>query len=174
MSLATLKAQGNTESFYKYLDENKDNFKDKKVDGYYHTDVVADAYTKGFTNGKEIGENTVIEDYSKQFIEKFVRKSTQIYLDTHKLIDLLSKEKFKIHSFYINAFSECPKVIIAIDEDLMLNDDFINLAYRKIFELQKDFSADYNTTLDMSLSCSENLDTDLLSADGFEYQETIL
>ncbi|MCD8453422.1 hypothetical protein [Tenacibaculum finnmarkense] len=173
MGLATLKKQGNTESFYKYLEENKDNFKDKKVDGYYHTDVIADAYTKGFNNGKEIAKTNVIEDYNKQFIEKFVRKSTQIYLDTHKLIDLLHKEKFKINSFYINAFSEYPKVIIAIEEELMLNDEFINLAYRKIFELQKDFKNDYNTTLEMSLSCSENLDTDLLSADGFQYQETI-
>ena len=85
MSLATIKEHGNTESFHKYLDENKDNFKDKKVDGYYHANIVADAYSKGFTTGKTIGKNAVIEDYNNQLIEKFVRKSTQIYLDTHKL-----------------------------------------------------------------------------------------
>jgi hypothetical protein len=56
----------------------------------------------------------------------------------------------------------------------MLDDEFINIAYKKIFELQKDFRNDYDTTLEMSLSCSENLDLELLSADGFQYQETIV
>lgn len=172
MSLAKLKEQGNKESFYNYLEKNKDNFRETKIDGYFDANVVADAYTEGIAVGEVKGKETFIKEQTEKMVDKLVRKSTQVYLDTHKLIDTLKKGGYQINSFFINAFSNTPKVIVTIEEELMLNDDFIKAAYTKIFELQKDFKEDYNTSIDISLSCHDNLDKDLLSSDGFKYEES--
>ena len=56
-------------------------------------------------------------------------------------------------------------------KELMVNDDFIEKAYSKIFENKIICSKLFPDSLDMGLVSSNNLDCQLLEDDGFGYTE---
>lgn len=160
-----------SELFHKYINKYKDEVESDKVDGYYPANVVADAYSQGFKDGKNKGEKNFIDRLVKLEKEKFTQKANQIYILSQNIIDFLKKNKYKIDSLHISLDINSPKVILAVDSTLMLNDDFIELCYKKIFENKSIFLQLFDENLDIGIVSSENLNKKLLKQTGFGYKE---
>ncbi|MBL0911755.1 MAG: hypothetical protein IBJ09_05230 [Bacteroidia bacterium] len=158
--------------FIDYLNTHAENVKTSKVnDLYYHVNVVADAYTRGFTDGKEAAKQDVIDVIMQKAREQFFEKANQVYLSAKATVNHLAEKNYKVEKIYIKVFHKSPKVIISVKSDLLLDDEFVEFAYPKIHEVQCSFHSLFQNTLDLSLIDTEGLDEELLSKDGFDYSE---
>jgi hypothetical protein len=164
---------GSTESFYKYLTEHKGQVVRESRTGYYHVDVVADAYHQGFKDGKESGKKDYLEEINKNRLDKFVQRATQVYLLTKNVVSYLEQHKFPVVSIYLDILANCPRVIISVSNNQLNNDEFVELAYTKLFEMKRIFCNLFDSNLDMGLISCENLNTELLIKDGFGYLENL-
>lgn len=160
--------------FNSYLESHQGYAKNEKVsDLYYHVNVVAEAYDKGLSDGKNIGRQEFVEKIMKSSAERFTEKANQVYILTKNMVNFLGTNNYKVDSFHINIFHTNPKVIFAVNNEILLDDKFVELAYTKIHEFKCTFKKIFESTLDMGLIDGENLDLELLSQDGFEYSEGI-
>jgi hypothetical protein len=160
--------------FNAYLEEHASEAKSTKLnDSYYHVDVVADAYSRGYIDGKKYSTDEFMDDFIEKVWEKFVEKANKVYLSAKSLTDAFSSKKYTVGKIYINIFHRNPRVIVSVDESVLLDDTFVTFAYPKIHEIQKSFYALSKCTLDISLIGSDDIDEDLLKQDGFEYSEKI-
>ena len=78
---------------------------------------------------------------------------------------------YTVEKIYLNVFHYSPKVIVSINDNLLLNDDFVEFAYSKIHDIQCSFHTLFQSTLDISLISPTDLEEKLLMQDGFEYSE---
>jgi hypothetical protein len=109
----------------------------------------------------------------KTTLDKFIRRATQVYLLTKNVVEFLNRQKYKVDSIYLDILAKCPRVVIAVDDSFLVNDEFVKLSYSKIFEMKRIFSELFDSNLDMGFTASSNLSTDLLKADGFGYSENL-
>lgn len=174
MSAKTKNITG-TEQFQSYLRKHNDDVRSTAANNYYPANVVAEAFSEGFTagekSGKQAGKEEIIAKLVKNRVEELTQKATQVYILTSRVINHIKKNGNKVHSFHLNIFHENPKVILAINNELLLNDEFIEDTYSKIFEIKRIFDEIFNVDLDMGLIGSNDLDLELLSEDGYEYSE---
>ena len=174
MSIKTVNMTG-TEQFQSYLRKHNDDVRNTAVNNYYPANVVAEAFSEGFTVGEKLGKQTrkeeIIAKLVKNRIDELTQKATQVYILTSRVVNHIKKNGNKVHSFHLNIFDENPKVILAIHNELLLNDEFVKDTYSKIFEIKRIFDEIFNVDLDMGLIGSDNLDLELLSEDGYEYSE---
>lgn len=161
----------NSDLFHKYLDTCKGEVKSKSSEGYYHVNVVAEAYSKGFTDGKQSGQSEFMELLISNEIEKFTQKANQIYILSKNVISLLKENKFDVSGLYINLSPNRPSVILSVSNEFLNDDNFVEIAYSKVFENKKIFTKLFNEPLDIGFLSNENLDEDLLKEDGFGYIE---
>lgn len=164
-----------TEQFQSYLKRHNADVRSTAVNNYYHVDVVAEAFTEGFSagekSGKQSGKDEIISKLVKNRVEELTQKANQVYILTSRVVNHIQKNGNKVHSFHLNIFHENPKAILAINNELLLDDSFIEDTYSKIFEIKRIFDAIFNVDLDMGLIGSNDLDLELLSEDGYEYSE---
>ena len=165
--------KGGTDTFAAYLSQYKDQVKPNSIDGYYHVDIVAEAYNQGFQDGEKSGKKDFLEDIMRNRIETFTQKANQVYILAQNLISFLQKNNFIAIAFYINLQPDCPKVIIAVPGEQLLNDGFVVTTYSRIHEMKKIFSELFNQSLDMGLMSADELDAELLKEDGFGYSEKV-
>jgi hypothetical protein len=153
--------------FQQYLDKYQGEIRDKGSDSYYHINCVAEAYNQGFEDGKKSSKKDFIEDLINKEIEAFLLKANHIYLLSKSIIKL-----FNANSLHINiSFNRC-SAIIAVNDESLNNDDFINAIYGEIFEAKKVYAETFNDEyLDLGVVSSENLDIAILEQDGFNYKE---
>jgi len=163
----------NLELFQSYLFKHKDDVRSTAAKNYYHVDVVAEAFSEGFSAGEKSGEKEFVTKLIKNRVDELTQKATQVYILTNRVITHIKSDGHKVDSFYINIFHENPKVIVAVENDLLLNDDFIESSYSKIFEIKRIFDDLFHVDLDMGLMGSSDIDLELLSDDGYEYSENI-
>lgn len=161
----------NSDLFYQYLDTCKGEVKSRSTEGYYHVDVVADAYNKGFTDGKKSGRSEFLQMIVSNEIEKFSQKANQIYILSKNVIAFLENKEFKIAGLYINLTPKRPSVIISVPNEFLNDDLFVESAYTKVHENKNIFSKLFNEPLDIGFISSDNLDENLLKEDGFGYTE---
>lgn len=160
--------------FNNYLEFQSADAKTSKInDLYYHVNVVADAYTQGYSDGKQSAKKEVMDLIMQKSKEKFIEKANQVYLSAKALVNHLSAKEYKVERIYINIFHKSPKVIVALNNDLLLNDEFVEFAYTKIHEMQCSFHSLFQNTLDLSLIGTTDLDDELLAKDGFDYSENL-
>jgi len=172
--MTTIDKKGGTDSFYIYLNRFKTEARFEKAKEFYHVDVVADAYKQGFTDGENSGKKEFIETMLTKSAEKFTAKANQVYILTNLTISYLASNGYNVNSFFINLFHVNPKVIIAVENDSLLNDDFIELAYTKVFEMKEVFSNLFGNTLDMGIVGNNELDIQALAEDGYDYSEDLV
>lgn len=157
-----------------YLESYSGDAKTSKIsDLYYHVNVVADAYSRGYSDGEKSAKKEVMEMIMLKAKENFIEKANQVYLSSKALVNHFSANNYKAIKIYINIFHRSPKVIISLDEDLLLNDDFVVFSYTKIHEIQSSFHSLFQNTLDLSLISTTDLDENLLAKDGFDYSEEV-
>ncbi|MER2996144.1 hypothetical protein [Pontibacter populi] len=173
MSATSLKKSG-TDQFHNYLVQYKDHVREQGSDGYYHVDVVAEAYNQGFSDGEKSGKKDFLDQIVKGRVERFTQKANQIYILTQRVVSFLNDHKYKVHSFHINLSTKCQKVIVSVDNDLLLNDEFVEKSYTKVFEMKRIFTELFEEEyLDMSLMGSNELDLQALEENGFGYYEIL-
>ncbi|MCF8298015.1 MAG: hypothetical protein K9J13_10760 [Saprospiraceae bacterium] len=160
-----------SESFYKYLDNCKDHVKSKSSEGYYPVNVVAEAYSQGFSDGEKSGQKEFIERIIANEIEKFTQKANQIYILSQNVISYLKEEGYNSISLHINLQPNRPSVILSVPDDILINDDFVDKAYTKIHENRNIFLKLFNEQLDIGIIGNNNLNKKLLLEDGFGYTE---
>lgn len=160
-----------TDKFYSYINEYKNEAIPESSEGYYPFNVVADAYTQGFSDGKKSGKNDFIAELIKKRSELFSQKANQVYILAQNVIAFLKENDFTILSMHINLNQSCPRVILSVSSDTLNNDDFVEKAYGKIFENKQIFSKLFPEMLDIGIVANDNLDTELLLEDGFGYSE---
>lgn len=161
----------NSDLFYKYLDTCKGEVKSRSTEGYYHVNVVAEAYSKGFSDGKKSGKSEYLKLIVSNEIEKFTQKANQIYILSKNIISFLKERKFDVSGLYINLSPSRPSVIISVTNEFLNEDAFVESAYSKVYENKNIFTKLFNEPLDIGLLSSDNLDEDLLKEDGFGYVE---
>lgn len=166
-------ANGGSDTFVKYLRTVKDQVRKDSSDGYYHVNIVADAYSQGYTDGQQSGKKDFVAQILKDRIERFTQKANQVYILTSRLISHLNDEKYEVISFHIDPNLTCPRSLIVVETDVLNNDSFVEIAYSKIFSLKKVFNELFQDNLDMSIVGNENIEYDLLKKDGFGYTEVI-
>jgi len=160
------------DSFNDYLIAHSVEAKKTKVNElYYHIDVVIDAYAKGYNDGEKSAKKEITDLIINKAKEKFIEKANQVYLSTKSLVDIFSKNSYDVNKIYLNVFHHSPKVILAVEDDLLLEDTFVEFAYSKIHDIQCSFHTLFQSTLDISLITPTDLEEDLLIQDGFEYSE---
>jgi hypothetical protein len=135
--------------------------------------VVADAYSRGYSDGEKSAKKEVMDMIMQKAKERFVEKANQVYLSSKALVSHLSANEYSVNKIYINIFHKSPKVIVSLNESLLLNDEFVEFAYTKIHEMQCSFHSLFQNTLDLSLISTTDLDEELLAKDGFDYSEEI-
>lgn len=169
--IMSTKAKSGTDKFNSYLLKYKDDAIPESMEGYYHADVVAEAYSQGFSDGKLSGKQDFIAELIKKQREVFSQKANQVYILSHNVISFLKTHNFPISSMHINLNHNCPRVILSVPSETLNNDEFVEKAYRKIFENKQIFSQLFPEILDLGLVASDNLDIELLKEDGFGYSE---
>lgn len=158
--------------FNHYLEFHSADAKTSKIsDLYYHVNVVADAYSRGYTDGEKSAKKEVMDLIMQKAKENFIEKANQVYLSAKAMVNHLGAKEYKVEKIYINIFHKSPKVIVAIEDDMLLNDEFVVFAYSKIHEMQCSFHSLFQSTLDLSLVSTTDLDEELLAKDGFDYSE---
>lgn len=166
--------QSGMSDFNAYLGRHASEAKATRLnDSYFHVNVVADAYNQGYIDGKKCSTDEFMDEFMEKMWEKFVEKANKVYLSAKSLTDAFSSKKYPVEKIYINIFHKNPRVIVSVDESLLLDDDFVTFAYPKIHEIQKSFYSLSKSTLDLSLVGTDGLDEELLKQDGFEYSEKI-
>lgn len=169
MSTSTIPA--NSDLFLEYLNTCKGEVKSKSQEGYYHVDVVADAYNQGFNDGEKQAKEDFMNKMIAKEIEKFSQKANQIYILSKVVIDCLEKNHFEPDGLHINLKMNKPSVIISVKNELLNNDDFVNLAYEKAFENKDIYLKLFGETLDIGFVASNDLQINILKEDGFGYSE---
>lgn len=164
-------APSNSDLFYEYLDTCKGEVKSKSTEGYYHVDIVAEAYSKGFSDGKQSGQIEFMDLIISKEIEKFTQKANQIYILSKNTISYLEKNEFKLSGLYINLTPTRPGVIISVSDKYLNDDAFVEMAYAKIFENKNIFNKLFDSPFDIGLLSSDSLNEELLKADGYGYIE---
>ena len=160
-----------SDKFYNYLQKHKNEMREQSLEGYYHADVVADAYKQGFSDGKKSRDRDIISKIVSKEIERFAQKSTQIYILSNRIIAFLCDHNFRIKALFISIDFKRPRVLLSVPENLLLNDEFVNLAYNKISEIREIYLKLFDEYLDIGLVSSLNLEVSLLQEDGFGYQQ---
>lgn len=160
-----------SDRFQTYLSQHKNYALSESMDGYYHADVVADAYSQGFNDGKQIGKQEFIDSIIERHKEVFSQKANQIYILTQNVISFIRSNGFPVNSVHINLNYGNPRVIIAVPNDTLNDDSFVEMAYSKIFENKEIFSRLFSDHMDIGLVANDHLDKDLLFQDGFGYVE---
>ncbi len=174
MTTSTLSKKSGIDQFNNYLAIHSADAKTSKInDLYYHVNVVADAYSRGFNDGEKKAKKEVIDLITQKAKERFIEKANQVYLSSKAMVIHLSQKDYSVDKIYINIFHKSPKVIISVGNSMLLDDDFVEFAYSKIIEMKSSFHSLFQSTLDLSLISSNDLDEDLLSRDGFDYSETL-
>lgn len=157
--------------FNQFLESHNNLSSSKVKDNYYHVNVVAEAYNKGFSDGKSIGKDEFIENMIKSSVDRFEEKSNQVYIFIKNIINESITKGFHVDSFFLNIFEHNPKAIISVKNELLLNDEFVVFIYSKIHEIKTSFNKLFDSHLDVGIVGSENLNSDLLFEDGFQYKE---
>lgn len=168
--MQTLKAEVAVQ-FQNYIEHYVESAKTAETELYFHVDVVADAYSQGFADGKNIGTKEFIGSIITKHNDHLFHRATIIYSLSKLIIEDFVKKSCQPCSLFINVDDKLPSVFIAIPEKFMLDDDFITFAYSKIAEIRKLYKGTFNQMLDIALMIGENLDKELLKADGYSYQE---
>ncbi|MBD1434842.1 hypothetical protein H8B06_18610 [Sphingobacterium sp. DN00404] len=160
--------------FNNFLDSFKDSAREEISKDYFHVDVVAEAYTQGFKDGEDSSKQSFVKDLIDKQIEGYKQRYLQAYILTNNFLNSIASNGTPAESFFINIHNSNPNVIVAVKDDYLLDDEFINYAYSNIFETQSIFSNIFKKHhLEMSLVGVENLDRDLLTCDGYNYFEDI-
>ncbi len=155
-------------SFQEYLNTCKGEVANQKKENFYSVDVVAEAYSTGYADGKSNGVSQFIQDILSKEMENFSAKANQIYILSKKVV---RKVGVDANGLFLNLSIERPSAIISISEEKLIDDKFIDEVYLYIFELKTIFSKLFDETLDISLVPSETLEVDLLDEDGYTYHE---
>lgn len=169
--MTTKTRPSNSDLFKEYLDSCKGEVKSRSTEGYYHVDVVADAYNKGFSDGKKSGKKEFIDLIISNEVEKFTQKSNQIYILSKNVIETITHHNYKVSGLYINLTPDRPSVILSIPNRYLNIDDFVKIGYSKIHENKKIYAKLFDEMLDIGFVSSDNLEEDLLKNDGFGYIE---
>lgn len=160
-----------------FLDFVKRYTDEKQIDwteGYYPANVVIDAYEQGRKEGRKQGEKDAgkpMEEFVQGLITTITSKAMQAYTYAHLLTDFLLRKEFKVEGFFVRIDRKTPNVIVVVNEDTLLNDDFVELAYKQMAKLEVGFKDQFGEIFSMSLVSSDNLDTDALNDDGYKYHE---
>lgn len=170
MSETTVK-KGNSDLFLEYLNQYKEEVRSTTGNEFYHVDVVAEAYNQGFNDGSESARDEFVEQLIQKRVEEFKKKAQQVYILSSRLISFLREKGFNVEALYISPTFIAPKALIVVNEELILNDDFVFAVYPKIHEFREIFCQLFSDVLDMGIVGSEDLDTQLLKEDGFGYEE---
>lgn len=165
-----LSKSGN-QSFQNYLKTHEHVVKVKATNNYYPVDVVAEAFTEGFNAGEKFGKEELIERLVRSQFEELTQKANQVYILTSLVIKHIRENGFDVKSFHMDIFHENPKVIIAVENNLLLNDNFVDTSYQKIFEVKRVFDDLFHKDLDMGIIGSNDMDIALLRNDGYQYSE---
>lgn len=160
--------------FYNFLDDYIDNAREDISKDYFHLIVVAEAFSQGFKDGDSNNKKTFREDLIEKRIESYKQRYLQAYILAKKVLAELALINTSARGLFINVHEDNPKVLISVPDDLLLDDFWVEAAYKAAFNSQDIFkSAFSNSNLDISLVSSENLDVGLLRADGYDYFEEI-
>jgi len=165
--------QTGTDKFNSYLVKFKDQASHKKSKDFYHVDVVAEAYSQGFYDGEKSGKKEFVEELMKATADRFTQKATQVYLLTKRAVEHFKINGFHVDAFYLNVTHDNPKALISVPDKQLLDDNFVEFAYSKVFEFKKIFCNLFDSTFDLSLISSDNLCVELMEEDGFDFSETI-
>ncbi len=167
------KALGITQ-FHSYIQSHSSESRNSKVnENYYHVNVVAEAWGQGYSEGEKSAKQAFAEKILKKSSERFLERATEVYVTAKSMVSFLMAHQYKAEKIYLNIFHRNPEVILSFDKNLLLDDDFVVLAYSKIHDMQKHFHSLFQSTLDLSLISTENLDEKLLAEDGFDYSENL-
>ena len=132
---------------------------------------MADAYSKGFSDGENSAKNELLDFIVQKASEKFVERANQVYLSAKSMANYLHGKGYKVEKIYINIFHKSPKVILSLKPEALLDDDFVVCTYTKINEMQCSFRSLFQSTLDLSLISITDLNDEMLAKDGFDYSE---
>ena len=160
-----------SKKFNQYIQTCKSEVKNHSAEGYYHFDIVAEAYEKGFDDGQHIGEKTFLKSFIEKEIEKFTQKANQIYILSKKVISLIEENNYNVEALYIGLSFDKPSVIISVKNDTLNNDEFTRIAYTRIFKVKEIYDELFNEVLDIGLVGADSLDEKLLKDEGFDYIE---
>ena len=160
-----------TDKFHSYLMRYKKDAISESMEGYYHADVVAEAYSQGFSDGEKSGKQDFIAELIKKQGELFSQKANQVYILSQNVIAFVKSNGFEIKSMHINLNHNSPRVILSVFSETLNNDEFVEKVYGKIFENKQIFSTLFHEALDIGLVAHDNLDVNLLKEDGFGYSE---
>jgi hypothetical protein len=92
---------GTQQAFLAYLNENIYRSSDSEKNEYFYVDVVAEAWGKGFDEGKKVAQKDFFNDLVTIESEKFMRKANMIYLLSKRLIEFFVSHDCKPCSLYI-------------------------------------------------------------------------
>jgi len=157
----------NDQTFIEFMNSIRPEIEGKIRDGFVHTDLVIDAYQKG----KEVGKDEVLNNFIRQNADNFLEKALLAYYSALRVISDIKDHNFAISSMYANLFKKTPHFLLVVENELMLNDEFVELAYGLIADRISEYRAKYQHLFDIGLVTKENLDEETLKCDGYIYYE---
>jgi hypothetical protein len=134
--------------------------------GFYSFDIVADAYEKGITVGKD--------SFKEELRKKYFDKANIAGEAMNVILSQIFEKKYRVYKVFLNHTIEATTILMVIDEVTHNDDVFIDFAYKKIGEMQSKF---HSMGLNLDISFVDNnsgLNIKLIKADGFGFAYDII
>jgi hypothetical protein len=146
-------------------------------DAYYSFDIVADAFEKGKQHGFEKGQEQAIREGREHARNQLIEATREKYFASAKLtseafgemLKFLKESGYSARKLFINASIKGAACIFSVDETIYLADEFIDIAYAKLVELETKY---YLNGLDLQMSFINNdteINYELLRSDGYDF-----
>jgi hypothetical protein len=149
------------DKFLRFIATKTDEAVFSPKEGYFPFSVIADAFEKGTEHGEEA---------FKQKVRDLYVKNIEIALDAiGKLLSCIEENNYKVNKLYLNHSISQSLVLIGVDEALIYDENFINIAYSKASEIQSSTSVEKEANIEIGFIDTTDIDEDLVLHEGYTF-----
>jgi hypothetical protein len=165
------------ETLIKWAATRSDHVVFNPAEAYYSFDIVADAFDKGKQSGISQGREEAFEKGKELAKDQLIQHVREKYYSTAKftaeafgeMLQFLRDNSIPVKKLFIRNTVESAHCIFSIPEETYIYDNFIDLAYKKVVELETKYH-DKDLGLQMGFINDDiPIDFDLLRSDGFGF-----
>jgi hypothetical protein len=150
------------DQFLRFIATKTDEAVFSPQDGYFPFSVIADAFEKGTEHGEEA---------FKQKVRDLYVKNIEIALDAvTKLIASLEEKGYKANKLFLNHSIQQTLILIAVDDKLNIDKDFIGFAYKVASDLQVNLLKEKGVNVCVNFLDSADINNDLLTHEGYTFK----
>lgn len=152
---------GVRDKFLRFIATKTDDAVFNPMDGYFPFSVIADAFEKGTEHGEETFKQKLRDIYVNN-IETALDAVTQ-------LLNHIEEHEYTANKLFLNHSINQTFVLIAVNDEYNIDENFIKIAYGKASEIQNEFLNSKETNIEINFIDTSNLNEELIKHDGYSF-----